>query len=263
MATKPTAAKGSLQKFTAVKSVPPHVERAAAGLAAAVTVKKPDTPQLRGPEPPVKGSDRLSEMIKNELPRNQALADKFKSSPVLSTVKTGAKMEGKRATVVRTVADHEAPKPRVMNPVPLPPAKSEAQAAHNKRARKAFTVVRNKPASRVVLSVGVRPSDLANGITTPARGLIKTSTQPYKPGTGLNAARAVPKLQASVLSSSPAQPAAEISPELPPVVTTLPVVDVDGTVKNNPLSSSGEGFGRLAFLAGAVFVAYLVLGKAA
>lgn len=263
MATKPTAAKGSIQKFTAVKSVPPHVERAAAGLAAAVTVKKPDTPQLRGPEPPVKGSDRLSEMIKNEQPRNQALADKFKSSPVLNTVKTGAKMEGKRAAVVRTVADQGAPKPRILNPVPLPPAKSEAQAAHNKRARKAFTVVRNSPASRVVLSVGVRPSDLANGITTPARGIVRTNTLPYKPGTGLASPRATPQLSSSLLSSSPAQPAEEITPELPPVVTTLPVVEVDGSIKNNPLSSSGDGFGRLAFLAGAVFVAYLVLGKAA
>lgn len=251
MPAKIGAQKGAVQKFTHLVKTPPHVEVAAASLAAVKHAPAPTGIPLRGPEPPVKAADSTGALLKNEAPRRFDQAKKFAASPAIRSGTAMPAAKDKRAMVVHGLRDNPPAPRKIITPVrPMPPAKNPAEAERNRRFHRARIVEQGAPQTRVVLAAGPRPIDIANGLVTPDRAVATMTTLPFKPGASLAAIQAPP----DVAPAAPAEP-----------VMTLPPTIVDGSIKNNPLSSapSGEGIGRFAFLAGAVFVAWLVLGKAA
>lgn len=157
----------------------------------------------------------------------------------------------------------------------LEPATSPAMAAANRRRRKRTAIERGRGRPVSLGAAGPSATDLANGVQTPLRGAWTINGKAAPAGTPI-AVREAPIDELPVLTASSSSPvpetAAVVKSKLSPLGISQPWSDVDVSTLGaeplpvapaSPTDGPGEGAGRLVFLAGALFVAWLVLGKGA
>lgn len=153
-------------------------------------------------------------------------------------------------------------------------ATSPLAAARNRSLRKHAAILRGRRGPRVSLGVGVSPTDLANGLQTPERGrwfrgrkaLPAGTPQPIReaPLDELPISLTPPATSSDPTSSAPFAAAAATLTGPGFGTSGVSTIDAEQAAAPEETSSTdpGEGLGRFAFLAGAVFVAWMVLGKA-
>lgn len=198
---------------------------------------------------------KLDRVLKPEQPVHVGLK-KTERSPVLGQVTKPAHVTPLRQRVAEGVKRVSPEKPLHAHVIKKAgPAKGPLSAEHNRRLKRDDAIARSTPTRKFSIIGGPAPADIANGLLTPNRGLTTIHTLPFPVGTPQAIREATPEAVRAVESAA-ASPA--------PVVVTLPETIVDGSIKNNPLSSQpGEGLGRFAFLGGVVFVAWLMFKGAA
>ncbi len=196
----------------------------------------------------------VTKILRPELPVRAAVS-KVERSPVLSRVTKKANV-APLAERVREGINRRAPEqPRHADVIKRSGnAKGPISAEHNRRLKRDDAIKRATPTRQIVATASPAPADIANGLLTPNRGLVTTHTLPFKVGTPQAMREATPEALDEINRAKDS-----------PVVLTLPETVVVAEPKNNPnaMDGSGEGIGRLVFLGGAVFVAWLVFKGAA
>lgn len=172
--------------------------------------------------------------------------------------------------------------PNVPPPVDVPthgylartgPATTPAMAAHNRTLRKGAAIDRGRLGPKLRLGIGVSPTDLANGLVSPHRGTWARTGHRLPIGTPQAVAEApvneLPiRLTPAPVSSGPTSSAAAGAPETTfgpgfDASSAAPSFESEAPAGSDAAAEegAGEGLGRLVFLAGALFVAWMVLGK--
>jgi len=253
--TKVTHSAGQIANFGNPKPalLPHQVAAAAQAGRAVVTESARKSAAAAGPAVSTSSRQTLASVLRREEPVRAAVK-KVATSPVLSRVTKQAKVAPLHERVSEGIA-RRAPEKPVHDDVikRAGVAKGPISAEHNRRLKRDDAIRRATPARTISITGGPAPADIANGLTTPNRGMITTHTLPFPVGTPQAVREATPEAAAVVLSTKPVP------------VMTLPPTVVVAEPKNNPdaMAPSGDGINRFAFMGGVVFVAWLMFKGAA
>jgi len=252
---KPTHTPKQLASFTSMKpAAQPHQVNAATQAARPIMTeaarKAAPAAQHAGSSPASHGAEK---MLRAEAPIRAAV-QKVQASPAIHNVTGPAKVAPMRDSIKAAVAVRTPEQPSHAHIAKgAGPSKGPVSAEHNRRLKRDESIRRATPARKVAFTGGASPADIANGLTTPGRGAVTVHTLPFPVGTPQAIREATPEAAAVALSTKPTP------------VMTLPPTVVVAEPKNDPNAAepAAEGFGRIAFLGGAVFVAWLLLKGAA
>lgn len=262
---KPTLAKPSVDRKVGLATTRPVHPPDQVARAVAVAGRGPLTENMHAKAvplgraekaPPVVVSEAVQRVLRTEEPVRAGISPKL--NPVTRAMVAPPSVKDKATTLLESV---RRDKPEAPNHAHLGarPATTPRQAAENRTLRKRVAIARGAPRRPAHLGTGVSPTDLANGVTTPRRGFWTVNRKPARTGTP-QAVLEAPQSELPVLETiasagvTRAPVPAVLSPVLPEETSTAG--------QDTPAAEAaapGEGAGRLLFLAGAVFVAWLVL----
>lgn len=229
------------------------------------------------PAPPTPAA-RLASMVAPELPVRRLAPRRMDGATRIAIAPPRVATVAEKVRAAAAPATPEKPAHAYLSKTG--PATDPRAAAINRVMRKSSAVRRGLEGPRVRLGMGVSPTDIANGLQTRHRGIWSVNRKRAPVGTP-QALREAPVDELPVsLTPPPSSSAPESSPAAAPPPATpeafAPKLGIQGPLgistageeADDPPAGSiaaeeqpGEGMGRLLFLGGALWLAWMLFGK--